>query len=112
MTTAAKPVKLHKHAPWRTGWDPALCRTYREWFTEVDGRYFRVSAEGLYTWWDLEEITADGAWVSWIAVCVRNLPAVRAAIADVVAGVDLDEVARRASRAPGAPTGRSARKHR
>jgi hypothetical protein len=49
-------IVLRKVAPWNS----ALRNTYRERYTEVGGRYFKVSADGLDTLWDVTEIDADG----------------------------------------------------
>ena len=115
MTTEPTPapiVRLHKVAPWATGrarLDNRLRRTYREWFAEHGGRYFRVSAQRLDEPWGIEEIDANGDCIRWVAVVVRNLPAVRQAIVDVVAGLDEKKIQQRAMNAPPAPTGRAVR---
>lgn len=51
-------VVLSQTAPWvkATGYvSHRLQNTYRERFTEVAGRKFRVSASGLNSLWDIEE---------------------------------------------------------
>lgn len=56
-------VVLSRTAPWvkATGYvSRRLQNTYRERFTEVAGRKFRVSASGLNSLWDIEEIAEDG----------------------------------------------------
>jgi hypothetical protein len=44
-------------------WNPALTNGYRDRYATVGGRYFKVSAEFLYTPWFISEITADGEWI-------------------------------------------------
>lgn len=111
----AAAVTLHKTAPWAKGADrrdSRLRRTYREWFAEHGGRCFKASAGHLNDPWKVEEIDRQGEWVALVAIAARNLPAVRQAIADTVAGMAEDEVSLRALFAPGAPTGRTAERNR
>ena len=49
-------IRLHKTAPWNSN----LINSYRDRYTEVDGRYFKVSADSLDSLWTVEEIDADG----------------------------------------------------
>lgn len=49
-------IRLSKIAPWNSG----LRNGYRDRFAEVDGRYFKVSAESLDSLWAVEEVDADG----------------------------------------------------
>ena len=49
-------IRLSKTAPW----NPNLWNSYRDRYAEVDGRYFKVSADSLDSLWAVEEIDADG----------------------------------------------------
>lgn len=49
-------IRLHKTAPWNS----RLINSYRDRYTQVDGRYFKVSADSLDSMWGVEEISADG----------------------------------------------------
>lgn len=107
-------ISLHRYAPWANRTERQRHAGYlggggREWFTQAGGRYFKVAGEWGSRGWSVQEINRTGRYVRWIAAYARNLPAARQAIADTVAGVALDEVARRALNAPAAPTGRAAR---
>lgn len=77
-------VVLHQTAPW----NPRLRNGYRERYAQVGGRYFKVSADGLRSWWWCEEIDADGqplvrrpayklVWGDW----ARNLDEARGLVA-------------------------------
>ena len=69
------PITLHQVAPWNR----ALRNTYRDRFAEVEGRYFKVSADGLQASWDVDEIDAEGNWIDLVATSLR-LAAAPAAI--------------------------------
>lgn len=66
-------------------WNPALVNGYRTRYTEVGGRFFKVSAEFLYTPWYVEEITRDGEWMpDGFSVIVFTLAEAREKIAGAV----------------------------
>lgn len=52
-------IRLSKVAPW----NPALINGYRDRYATAGGRYFKVSAEYLYTPWFVSEIDADGNYI-------------------------------------------------
>ena len=49
-------VRLSQTAPW----NPRLGNPYRTRWAQVGDRYFKVSADGLNTVWDIEEVDAEG----------------------------------------------------
>jgi hypothetical protein len=49
-------IRLSQTAPW----NPRLRNSYRDRYTEVGGRYFKVSADSLESLWTVEEVDFDG----------------------------------------------------
>lgn len=104
--TAVRTIRLHKRAPWNT----RLRRTYREWFTEVDGRYFKIRADYLQGPWYVWEIRRDGTDVDVVAA-VRNLPQARLAIDMHLDGRTGKEILEATVAYGGAGTGRNHPRH-
>ncbi|WNN96008.1 hypothetical protein SEA_HIRKO_58 [Arthrobacter phage Hirko] len=44
-------------------WNPSLTNPYRTRYATAGGRYFEIRADGLYTPWFVDEITADGEYI-------------------------------------------------
>lgn len=105
----SNPIRLSKVAPWNAD----LRNTYRQRYTQVGGRYFKLEADHLDAPWFVYEINADGTLVDGrasIALCF-NLTAARQAIQDLIDGMSPDDVFRKAISAPRAGTGRNHPKH-